>query len=76
MTSAQPAASVAEARSAAVTEAVDRIRAIETGQGVSPASLGDIRNVLRDLAVRRELFPAQDFPIVRDERGQNPIYLL
>lgn len=76
MTIAQSAEPVAEMRNTAVAEAIDRIRAIEAGQGVSHASLAAIRDVLRDLAASRELFPPEDFPIVKDEAGQNPIYLL
>ena len=76
MTIAQSTVSMAEMRSAAVAEAIDRIHAIEAEQGVSHGALDAIRNVLRDLASRRELFPGEDFPIVKDEQGQNPIYLL
>lgn len=76
MTRAHAASSVAGSRRAAVTKAVDQIRAIETGEGVSRASLDAIRTVLRDLATRRELFPPEDFPIVKDEQEQDPMYLL
>ncbi len=68
--------SMAVPRGEAVSAAIDRIRAIEAKQGVSHASLDAIRNVVRDLSLRRDLFPPEDFPIVRDEKGNGPIYLL
>lgn len=52
----------AKARRQAVAEAVMRIRAIETAQGVTRRSLDDIKAVLLELAARREIFPAGDFP--------------
>ncbi|ANK80489.1 MAG: hypothetical protein TEF_06505 [Rhizobiales bacterium NRL2] len=51
-----------DARKQAVQEAVMRIRAIETAQGVTRRSLEDIKAVLVDLAAKRELFPLEDFP--------------
>lgn len=56
------AAERAEARKAAVAEAVMRVRAIETAQGVTRRSLEDIKAVLLQLAAEREIFPAGDFP--------------
>lgn len=76
MTIAQQATSVAELRRSAVADAVAQVRRVEHEQGVNRPALERIREILRDLAARRELFPAEDFPIVLDERGQNPIYLL
>ena len=49
------------ARRQAVNEAVMRIRAIETAQGVTRRSLEDIKQVLIELAQKKELFPLEDF---------------
>jgi predicted metal-dependent enzyme (double-stranded beta helix superfamily) len=76
MTIAQQAVSVAELRRAAVTEVIAGIRRVEREQGVTRPALADVRELLKPLAARTELFPAEDFPPVRDERGQDPIYLL
>jgi len=54
--------SVAEKRAAAVAETVTRIRNIEAQRGVTREALDEIRNQLLQLAARRELFPAEDFP--------------
>ncbi len=50
------------ARQAAVASAVDRVRAIEREQGVTPAALEAIRAELLALAARENLFPAGEFP--------------
>jgi len=73
---AQQAVSVAGLRREAVAEAVAQIKRVEQERGVNRPALQEIRTILNDLAARHELFPADDFPIVLDERGQNPIYLL
>ena len=49
------------ARKKAVHDAVMRIRAIETAQGVTRTSLEDIKAVLLELAARKDLFPLTDF---------------
>jgi predicted metal-dependent enzyme (double-stranded beta helix superfamily) len=76
MAIAQQAIMAADARQAAVTETVERIRTVEQERGVTREALAEIRELLKGLAARQELFPLEDFPIVRDERGQDPIYLL
>ena len=73
---APPAVSVAGMRQAAISETIASIRTVEAGRGVNPAALEEIRALLLNLAERRELFPAGDFPCELDERGQNPIYVL
>lgn len=73
---AQQAASVAPPRRAAVAETIARIKRVVSERGVNRESLEDIREVLKELAAQAELFPKADFPIVLDERGQNPIYRL
>ena len=52
-----------EERAQAIGRTVARIRAIEAEQGVSPATLDQIKQVLLELAGRRELFPLADFPM-------------
>lgn len=59
------------ARKEAVNEAVMRIRAIETAQGVTRRSLEDIKSVLIELAARRDLFPLEDFPPPSPESKRN-----
>ena len=76
MAQAQQAASVAAMRNTAVAEAVTQIRNVERSMGVTRPALERIRDILKVLAYQRQLFPQDDFPIVLDERGQNPIYLL
>jgi len=61
--------SLAEEREQAITRTVDRIRAIETEQGVSRNSLAAIRSELLALAARTELFPESEFPGPADGRG-------
>jgi predicted metal-dependent enzyme (double-stranded beta helix superfamily) len=50
------------ARQAAVAAAVDRVRAIERAQGVTPPALHAIRAELLALAAQEHLFPAGEFP--------------
>lgn len=76
MAIAQQAASVAELRRSAIAEAMAKVRAVEETQGVTRASLRDIRAVVLDLARRAELFPREDFPKELDEKGNNAVYLL
>jgi predicted metal-dependent enzyme (double-stranded beta helix superfamily) len=54
--------SVREARSVAVSAAVDRIRGIEQAQGVTRPALDAIMAELQGLAAREELFPSAEFP--------------
>jgi predicted metal-dependent enzyme (double-stranded beta helix superfamily) len=61
---------VAEERSQAIAEALDRVRAIEAEQGVSPRSLEAIRSVMIGVATRPELFPAEEFPLPEDGSGE------
>ena len=53
---------VGTARAAAVSEAVDRIRAIEAAQGVTRPALEAIRDELMRLARQEHLFPSAEFP--------------
>lgn len=53
---------VAEARQKAVAETIRRIRRIEEGEGVSPATLEKIKAEMMKLADRKDLFPESDFP--------------
>ena len=50
-----------DARARAVGELIGRVRAIEAKQGVSRASLDEIKAELIALASRSELFPAAHF---------------
>lgn len=56
---------VAEQRSSAIEQTLERIRAIEARDGVSRASLDAIRAELIALAARRELFPPEEFPLAQ-----------
>lgn len=73
---AQQANRVKPAREAAVAATIERIRQAEQAQGVSRPALEAIQGLLLELAAQRELFPAEDFPVNVDGRGQNAIYLL
>ena len=59
------------ARARAVAEAVDRIRQIETRDGVHRDSLAAMKAVLIELAGRTELFPIEDFPPPGPEIARN-----
>jgi len=65
---------IAERRARAVADAIDRIRGIEGREGVSRASLEQVREELLRLAAQTELFPVADFPLAPD--GGNRIYRL
>jgi predicted metal-dependent enzyme (double-stranded beta helix superfamily) len=56
---------VAEQRSSAIAQTLERIRAIEARDGVSRDSLDAIRAELIALAARRELFPPEEFPLAQ-----------
>ncbi|MEC9345064.1 MAG: cysteine dioxygenase [Pseudomonadota bacterium] len=67
----------ADARKAAIAEAVSAVRAIERDKGVTRESLGAIRATLLDLAAQRELFPLDDFPAPeKDGKRNNALYRL
>jgi predicted metal-dependent enzyme (double-stranded beta helix superfamily) len=69
-------ADVRSTRAAAVAATIDRIRAIERGQGVTRESLEAIRAALTALAEREPLFPSAEFPPpAGGEKGANR-YLL
>jgi len=71
--------SLAEAQAArriAIAQVMADIRRIEATQGVTPAALEAIRDVLLKLAARRELFPSEAFPRQRDANGHDAIYRL
>ncbi len=67
---------VREQRKAAVAASVDRIRDIETNQGVNRHALEAIKQELIDLADNIELFPIEDFPSVESENGHDVLYRL
>ena len=56
---------VAEQRSSAIAQTLERIRAIEARDGVNRDSLEAIRAELIALAARRELFPPEEFPLAQ-----------
>jgi len=53
---------LAARRAKAVAETVDRVRAIESAQGVTRASLDAIMAELQKLAAQQGLFPSAEFP--------------
>lgn len=64
-------------RQQAIAETVERVRKIESTQGVNTESLEAIKNELMKLAAKTELFPVEDFPPPPAAAG-NPscLYLL
>jgi predicted metal-dependent enzyme (double-stranded beta helix superfamily) len=76
MQSRQAVHSVLPERRAAIAQAVGRVREVERELGVTPEALAEIRAILLELSERRELFPQDDFPPVRDERGFDSVYRL
>ena len=58
-----------ETRSRAVGELIERVRAIESKEGVNRASLDKIKAELIALASRSELFPAQNFANIPGRAG-------
>lgn len=62
-------------RDQAVATAIAEIRGIQEVQGVNPDALDDIKEVLLELARRRDLFPLDDFPMGPDD-GNSAIYRL
>lgn len=66
------ATDIKAARAAHVAATVDRIRAIEAAEGVTPASLAKFREELMKLAAQEHLFPAAEFPPPPNgEKGSN-----
>jgi predicted metal-dependent enzyme (double-stranded beta helix superfamily) len=61
---------VAEARKAAIAEALDDVRAIEAHDGVTRKSLDKIKQRMMRLAARRELFPAEEFALKAEDNGE------
>jgi len=66
---------IREQRGKAVAGAMAEIRDIEHTQGVNAQALDAIKGVLLKLAVRRDLFPEEQFP-VGPEDGNSVIYRL
>jgi len=66
---------VAAERRAAVADAIAKVRQIETEKGVNRESLEEIRQIMVDLAKRRELFPREVFKS-RGDRPDDRIYRL
>jgi predicted metal-dependent enzyme (double-stranded beta helix superfamily) len=80
---------LAARRAQAVAETVDRVRAIESAQGVTRASLDAIMAELHGLAANEALFPSAEFPpppageqgsrrylLQEDEGGRFALYML
>ena len=62
-------------RDQAVATAIAEIRGIEVAQGVNPDALDATKEVLLELARRRDLFPLDDFPMGPDD-GNGTLYRL
>ncbi len=61
---------IAQQRSRIVAETIERIRAIETSQGVTRASLDAIKSEMLGLATQEALFPSAEFlPPPAGEKG-------
>jgi predicted metal-dependent enzyme (double-stranded beta helix superfamily) len=70
------ATDIAAARAGAVASTVDRIRAIETAEGVTRPALEKIRGELMKLAAQEHLFPSAHFPPPPPgEKGGNRYFL-
>ena len=67
---------LAARRAKAVAETVDRVRAIESAQGVTRASLDAIMAELQKLAAQEELFPSAEFPPPTEGEKGSRRYLL
>ena len=76
----QALSSVKEPRNAEIAKAVEKIRAIarvfEGGKGVNRDALEEIKDVMIELAGKKELFPEEDFPPESNENGYFPVYRL
>jgi predicted metal-dependent enzyme (double-stranded beta helix superfamily) len=64
------------ARAAAVAATIDRIRAIERGQGITRAALEAIKAEMLALAAQEHLFPSAEFPPPPDGEKGSRRYLL
>ncbi len=62
-------------RDEAVARTIEKVRAVERDQGVTPESLEAIKGLLLELAGLRELFPPGDFPVT-EEDGTGVVYRL
>jgi predicted metal-dependent enzyme (double-stranded beta helix superfamily) len=76
MQAMQAVQSMQQERRAAIAETVKQVRDVERRLGVTPEALAEIRKILLNLSDRRELFPQDDFPPARDERGFDAVYRL
>ena len=70
------ASTVKTRRNQMTSTTVDRIRLLEKDKGVTRETLEDIKAVMLELAAHTELFPAEDFVIEKDDKGNFPIYRL
>ncbi len=70
------ATEIATARAEAVAAALDRIREIETRDGVTRASLDAIKAEMLALASHERLFPSAEFPPLPDGEKGSKRYLL
>lgn len=70
------ASAVKAQRNRMVREVVERVRMLEKDQGVTRASLEDIKAVLLALATHTALFPEEDFTTDKDDKGNFPIHRL
>ncbi len=59
-----------------VSDTIDKIRAIEGREGVTPDALEGIKSVLLDLAADTSLFPLEDFPVDTKTDGNSVVYRL
>ena len=59
-----------------VSDAIDRIKAIETQKGVTRAALGEIKEIMLELATHEALFPSAEFPPPPPGEKGNRRYLL
>ena len=61
---------VEQTRVAAIEETLRDVRAIEAREGVNRQSLDEIKQRMIRLASRRELFPAEDFELKPEHKGE------
>jgi predicted metal-dependent enzyme (double-stranded beta helix superfamily) len=62
--------SIAQQRETAIAAALNDVRAIEARDGVSRESLDKIKHRMMELAAHKELFPAGDFPLSPEDKGE------
>jgi len=63
--------SAKEARGAAIAAALDDVRAIEAREGVTRQSLAKIKQRMIELAGHKELFPAAEFTLKPEDKGEH-----